>query len=137
MEFLRRGQLTIAVDFDGTICRSQYPHLGNPVPGAAQALRHLKRRGHALVLFTCREGGPLTAAKNWLNEHGLLDLFSAVNANTEEMQLRCHGDPRKVAADVYLDDKALNAPIINGLFHWPLAVALIDRLSKAERRKIR
>lgn len=68
----------------------------------------IKRRiqGNKLILWTCRNGDRLKEAVSWCKKYGLE--FDAVNENLPEM-IAWHGnDFRKVAADVYIDDKAVN-----------------------------
>ena len=50
----------IAVDFDGTLCMNQgavnWPYLGQPNKELVETLKKLQEEGHALILWTCREG---------------------------------------------------------------------------------
>lgn len=53
---------TIAVDFDGTICYSKWPELGQPNQALNEYLQELKRNGNKLILWTCRAGEALSNA---------------------------------------------------------------------------
>lgn len=93
----------IAVDFDGTLCDHRFPGMGEPHWDVIKALIKLRAAGHKLILWTCREGDNLTAALQWSHQHGLD--FDAVNENLTESIRACGGaDPRKIFADIYLDD---------------------------------
>ena len=47
---------TIAVDFDGTLCYSKWPELGQPNQALIAYLQEWKRNGNKLILWTCRAG---------------------------------------------------------------------------------
>ena len=47
--------MIIAIDFDGTICQNEYPEIGDPMPLAIWSIKKLKKRGHDLILWTCRQ----------------------------------------------------------------------------------
>ena len=47
---------TIAVDFDGTLCYSNWPELGQPNTALIAYIQELKRNGNKLILWTCRAG---------------------------------------------------------------------------------
>ena len=44
----------IAVDFDGTLCYSNWPQLGDPNRGLIEYLIRCQNLGHKLILWTCR-----------------------------------------------------------------------------------
>jgi hypothetical protein len=76
-----------------------------------ELLKQLKSEGVLLILWTLREdnemsGNILTQAVEWCKEQGLE--FDAINDNvTKEYQMAMFGwTPRKVAADLYIDDRS-------------------------------
>ena len=73
----------IAVDFDGTLCFSNWPELGEPNRPLIEFLLAQKRSGNKLILWTCRAGDALEKAVNWCHEHQLE--FDAVNDNLPEI----------------------------------------------------
>ena len=55
---------TIAVDFDGTLCYSKWPELGQPNQALIEYLQEWKRNGNKLILWTCRAGEALSKLSN-------------------------------------------------------------------------
>ena len=113
---MSRNYTVYAVDFDGTLCESIYPGIGAPNMGLILHLIKRRSQGNKVILWTCRTGNRLTDAVEFCRKYGLE--FDAVNENVAQT-LEQYGtesrkiwgnDPRKVAADVYIDDKAILKP---------------------------
>ena len=102
--------MIIAVDFDGTIVEHAYPRIGKPVPFAIDVLKKLRdEEHHTLLLWTVREGELLQEAIDYCSKNGVE--FYAANKNYPE---EAQGDtPRKLMADVFIDDKNMG-----GLPDW-------------------
>ena len=96
---------TIAVDFDGTLCFSNWPELGEPNRPLIEYLRLQKRSGNKLILWTCRAGEALDKAVAWCQEQGLD--FDAVNDNLPEIIEQYGSNSRKITWDYYIDDRAV------------------------------
>ena len=94
-----------AIDFDGTIVKHDYPHLGEPVPGALEGMRELVEEGHQIILYTMRDGRELAAAVAYL-EGAEIPLFG-VNENPDQTW----STSPKVYAHRYIDDSALGCPL--------------------------
>ena len=98
--------MIIAVDFDDTITEpSEYPIMGKIKPEAVRVLKRLKEAGHALILWTCREGIYLNEAVEALTSCGVQ--FDRINENYVNTKTR------KIIADIYIDDRALG-----GITDW-------------------
>ena len=97
--------MIICVDFDGTIAGHAYPKIGDPNIKVLNKLIQLKKEGHKLILWTCRDGIELEAAIKWCKNKGLI--FDAVNENLPEIEATFIRTSRKVYADFYLDDRNL------------------------------
>ena len=95
-----------AVDFDGVLSHAPYPHVGNPNLELFDFLIKRRKHGDKVILWTLREGKLLDLAVNFCKGWGLT--FDAVNDNIPEMIERWGCNSRKVSADVYLDDRAVN-----------------------------
>ena len=105
---LNDKRLIIAVDFDGTLCDFGFPSTldGKPVVGMIELVKERKRQGHYMILWTCREGEKLEDAKRFCELHGLE--FDSYNENSP-MSIEMYGEsPRKVHADIYIDDKVVD-----------------------------
>ena len=90
--------MIIAVDYDGTLENSGQINLQ-----LIAALRTAQRRGDTVILWTCREGKRLGEALATLRTAGFRP--NLVNANAPEAIRALGHDPRKIYADVYIDDK--------------------------------
>lgn len=102
---LKSDRKTVAVDLDGTIC--DYDRwrgddvFGEVRPGAKESLAELRDRGWRIVVFTVR--GNVRRVEEFLDSEGVP--YDYVNYNPDQPQ----GSSGKVAADVYIDDRAVNA----------------------------
>ena len=114
------GNQVIAVDFDGTLCKQAWPEIGeeNKI-----LIEHLKERDL------------LEEAVEWCKAHGLT--FDTVNANLPELIDLYKNDCRKINADIYIDDKAVN-PVpyrhAAGMFGFNPYANPIDKAEFEKRR---
>lgn len=92
----------LAVDFDGTIVEDKYPKIGEPRTFAFETLRMLQEEGFRLILWTYRSGVSLQEAVDFCKENGIV--FYAVNKNFPEEVFDAE-TPRKLAADIFIDDR--------------------------------
>ena len=123
-KYMSDKKLTIAVDFDGTLCEFAFPDIGEQQIGhrmLMDKLIELRKDGHKLILWTNRgdneEYPVLTEAVEWCKERGLE--FDTVNENLPN-QKKLSGYSPKVMADIYIDDKALefNAEYWGGALNY-------------------
>ena len=91
-----------AVDFDGTLCKNAWPKIGEPNEALISELILARELGDKVILWTMREDKLLDEAVTWCREHGLR--FDAHNDNLPEQQKYYGNNPRKIYADVYIDD---------------------------------
>lgn len=94
----------IAVDFDGTLCVSNYPCIGKPKLRVIKKLQREQRKGAKVILWTCRTGALLEDALSFCNEHNIV--LDGINSNLDHRIKLFNTDPRKIGADEYWDDKA-------------------------------
>lgn len=97
--------MIIAIDFDGTCVKHEYPDVGDDV-GAVPVIKKFVARGDKIILFTMRSGKELQDAVEWFSRH-LIPLFG-VNGNPEQHTWTKSPKPY---AHVYIDDAALGAPL--------------------------
>lgn len=108
---MKRRYKIAAIDFDGTIKpTTESNRYGPPDQECREVLQDLKMDGWKLVLWTCRAGRNLKAALNYLERHGLLELFDAINDNIHPMRYKTS---QKIVATVYIDDR-----VIGGFPGW-------------------
>lgn len=98
--------MIVAVDFDGILCESCYPDIGEPIFENITMIKNRKASGDKIILWTCRCGKYLDAALEWCRKYGIE--FDAVNENIPERREKYGNDCRKISADIYIDDKAYN-----------------------------
>lgn len=97
--------MIIAIDFDGTLVEDAFPKIGEAYDDMVDVVRRLGHTDHELILWTSRVDERRAEAVKWCVDHGLK--FTSVNANSPR-NLEAYGtDPRKVFANVYIDDRAL------------------------------
>lgn len=91
--------MIIAVDFDGTL---QLPKQ-EPNQILIERLKAEQRKGNIIILWTCREGKRLQEALNFLVQNGFKPNY--INENAPQAIAMLGHNPRKVYADIYIDDK--------------------------------
>ena len=91
-----------AIDFDGTIVKNKWPEIGELNPVAKKFITTLQEKGDQWILYTMREDKYLDDALAFLKENGLHP--DAVNDNLPKMKDFYNNNPRKVFANVYIDD---------------------------------
>ncbi|MFI3296546.1 MAG: hypothetical protein R3Y59_02835 [bacterium] len=95
--------MIIAIDFDGTICKDDYPDCGELMVGVKEVLDLFKEENNYLILHTCRQGELLLDAINFCLEHKLP--IDRVNSGNPRNVRKYGGEGRKIYADMYIDDK--------------------------------
>ena len=98
---------TWAVDFDGTITTGgAWPNIGKPNVNLIELLKLARTMGVKLILWTSREGHYLDEAIEFCRDYGLE--FDAINDNLPETKEHVGGNPRKVIAHLFIDDRAFH-----------------------------
>jgi len=116
-----REEMVVAVDFDNTICYTNFPTIIKPLPHAMDVLRVLMNDPYStLILFTCREGEYLKEALEFCELYGIK--FDYVNENCKR-NLDSYPDCRKISADIYIDDHSYQGlrgveDLWNNWFNW-------------------
>lgn len=98
--------MIIAIDFDGTCVAHEYPEIGRDI-GAVPVLKEMIKEGHQLILFTMRGGECLLKAVQWFSDNDI-ELYG-VNTNPTQSEWT---DSPKAYAEMYIDDAALNIPLV-------------------------
>lgn len=97
--------MIIAVDFDGVIVSDKFPLIGDADFEILTLLGKAIDKGHQVILWTCRVGDRLREAEDWCRERRLR--FTCVNGNSPTNLAEYKTDPRKIYADIYIDDRAI------------------------------
>ena len=110
----KRRDKIIAVDFDGTICELNGSVTAKKKPNIQMIdfLKEMQTSGHRLILLTLREGLRLQEAIDYCKYYGIV--FDAVNENVPDMD-EILGHPRKIFADLYIDDQNAQGSIFANL----------------------
>lgn len=91
-----------AIDFDGTIVKNKWPGIGDPIAEVVNLILDIQKRGDKWILYTMREGDLLQKALDECDRLGLKP--DAVNDNLPYLKCAFGNNPRKIYADVYIDD---------------------------------
>lgn len=90
--------MKIAVDFDGTIHdpfnRKKGYKMGQPIPGAAQAIKMLRDKGHEVIIFP-------TWADSQQRRQAIVDWLTYFQVPFDDVT------SVKPEADIYIDDRAI------------------------------
>ena len=110
--------MIIAIDYDDTIVKCDFPRAGTEMPGAIETLGKMQDAGHFIILWTCREDEPLRIALDFLKEKGFTpDAVNEHDPAAVKRYLEVHPGmkiSRKIYAHLYIDDKHLG-----GIPDWP------------------
>ena len=92
--------MLIACDFDGTLYKD-----GQVNQKLIAYLRKMQKSGNIVILWTCRNPAMIAEAVGILRQYGFVPNF--VNQNAPSAIKMLGHDPRKIYADIYIDDKNL------------------------------
>lgn len=96
--------IIVAVDFDGILCQDKFPEIGKPNYGVVSFVRRLQDSGIETILWTSRVDDRLAEAIAWCEDRGLH--FTSINDNTPSNKEQYGTNPRKIYADIYMDDRS-------------------------------
>ena len=96
--------IIVAVDFDGILCQDKFPEIGKPNYDMVSFVRRMQDSGIETILWTSRVDDRLAEAITWCEDRGLH--FTSINDNTPSNKGQYGTNPRKVYADIYMDDRS-------------------------------
>lgn len=108
---IKKLRKTISVDFDDTICYTNFPDIIKEVPNAIKTLNELQEYGYIIIINTCRTDTALDNAIDYMFNKGFVP--DLVNENLKERINMFGSDSRKISADYYIDDKNIDCKKIN------------------------
>lgn len=113
---MKKLPVLLAIDFDMTIANSHpFPVINGFRKGAKKYINKLHYLGYYIIIWTCRtdkegECNHEQDATNYLFDNRVH--YDQVNDNHPALIKRFKNSPRKVACDIYIDDKGL----------WPFGI---------------
>lgn len=115
----------IALDFDGTCVKNEkFPSVGADI-GAVPILKKLIENGHKLILWTVRTDIGLKNAVKWFDDNQIE--LSGIN------KYKSNSNSPKINADLFIDDKSINAPLIHPnegkpYINWKVVESLLKKM---------
>lgn len=104
----------VAIDFDGTISQlKSHPEFGPPLMFAPDVIREIKAHGGEIAIWTCRCDEDESKVKSFLEQHNIP--FDYFNEPFPSYLEEFSGNPRKICADIYIDDKSIHS---EGIIDW-------------------
>lgn len=103
----------VAIDFDGTIVEDEFPKIGRLKPYAKEVINKFKESGGRVLIHTCRTDEQEDIVREFLDDNGIC--YDTINENHPEMKATYNNDPRKLGADIYIDDKGYKVDGIDWL----------------------
>ena len=92
----------ISIDFDGCIVEDKWPEIGEEIPGAVSTINGWYDAGYWIIINSCRTNLELHNMAHWLRDNGAQ--HHTINKNLVWRVCMFGTDPRKIGADVYIDD---------------------------------
>ena len=100
--------MIFAVDFDGTLVKNKYPEIKNPNTYLIEFCKNRQLKyNDIIILWTCRTGKYLEDALIYLKDNFNF-IPDYVNENAPYDKTMYPIESRKISADYYIDDKAIN-----------------------------
>lgn len=96
--------MIFSFDVDETLLFAGWPNVGKPDIEMFRAIHAAWSNGNIFLINTCRSGKPLDAFKKWLFDSGYHVMFATINENLPEKIEQYGADPRKLCADIHVDD---------------------------------
>lgn len=100
--------VTIALDFDGTVVKHHYPRIGEDIPHCVSIMKeYTDRYGVGWILDTMRAGDELDEAVQWFEERGvtLYGIGKDPTQHTWTESTKCY-------APLSIDDRNVGTPLI-------------------------
>lgn len=94
-------KLTIAVDFDGTICNDEFPFCGDPKDGVAKSLRQLQDK-YCILIYSARNN--LTQENRDLYLSEMVAFLKEHDIPFDTVDMGLEGKP---LVDAFIDDRAI------------------------------
>ena len=98
--------MIIAIDFDNTIVKTENLYdIQYTMPNARAMINRLYDEGHTIIINSCRSGQFEGDLYNHVKKEGIK--YHYINCNLPSAIEEFGMDCRKIAADIYIDDRNL------------------------------
>jgi predicted mannosyl-3-phosphoglycerate phosphatase (HAD superfamily) len=107
--------MNIYLDFDGTVVEHKYPEIGSFNPNALEVIKKLQDAGYNIILNTMRvefDDETMREAIEYINLNEQVPGIS-ITGQTQRKKHPPKWDLDKIENDIYIDDIALNMPLIS------------------------
>ena len=126
--------MIIAVDFDSTIVKHEFPFIGAEVPGAIEAIKVLQQT-NKIILYTMRSGLYLKEAVKFCKDKGIK--LWGVNNNPDQHDWT---SSKKIYAHYYIDDSCIGVPLIykegkRPYVNWKAVKEIFDKRNLLEDKE--
>lgn len=111
---MKQPNITIALDFDGTVVRHKYPLIGEEVPHAVEVMKKwIDEYSVGFILDTMRDGKELEEAIKWFSDRGVV--LYAIGKDPDQAAWTTSS---KAHANFSIDDRNIGCPMKNGFVDW-------------------
>lgn len=92
----------IVIDFDGTLCKHEFPGVGAPEPDVAESVRRIKKAGYRIIISSCRTASYWKGQKAEAHKNLIVEFMERHNIPFDEIWAS-----DKPVAMAYIDDRAI------------------------------
>ena len=111
---MKQPNITIALDFDGTVVSHRYPLIGEEAPYAVEVMKKwIDKYRVGFILDTMRDGKELEEAIKWFSDRGVV--LYAIGKDPDQAAWTTSS---KAHANFSIDDRNIGCPMKNGFVDW-------------------
>lgn len=133
MDEFRNFKAVLAIDFDHTIANVDFPHIIGLRELAKESINTLYDDNYYIIINTCRDSEHLEEAIKFLNKEGIK--YHQINDNNPFLIHFFRSNCRKISADIYIDDKNIDALISPKNLEWHVLYENIIKITKNQNFK--
>jgi hypothetical protein len=126
--------LIICIDFDDTIVKTNSDFTIKECRiGAKKVINSWHKKGHYIIIWTCRTGDTQLEAEEFLKKEGIN--YDKINDHSVYTYKDWPNPGRKIYGDVYIDDKSPEH-ILKGMPSWEDLDSMINSISENKSSKL-
>jgi hypothetical protein len=123
---MKKYEAVLSIDFDKTIVDSDFPTIHALRENARDMINLLYDEDFYIIINTCRSGPHEKDCKDFLDDHDIK--YHQINQNCPLLCDFYDCDSRKISADIYIDDKDINAILNPKYLDWIYLYNSIQRI---------